>query len=67
MTTASFRASVYESTGYIPNYLMFGRENRMAIYLVYRPVPEENQNTYIDYVEDLKEKFTDAYELVREI
>lgn len=45
---------------------MFGKENRMPIDLVYGPVPRYNPIPYVDYVEDLKEKFTDAYANVRE-
>jgi len=38
---AAYRATVHETTGYTPNYLFFGRENRAPLDLVAGPAPNE--------------------------
>src|SRR6218665_44187 len=64
----AYRASCHETTGYSPNYLLFARENRAPLDLVYGlpKVPTEKSVTYADYVEELARKFREAYDLVRQ-
>jgi hypothetical protein len=65
---AAYRASVHEATGFSPNFLLFSRENRMPIDLVYgRPTNRDGRlTTYVGYVEDLADRMEEAYRLVRE-
>src|SRR6218665_1824826 len=62
----AFRASCHETTGYSPNYLLFARENRSPLDLVYGlpKVPTEKSVTYADYVEEHATKFREPYDLV---
>src|SRR5678816_18677 len=65
---SAYRASQHEVTGFSPNYLMFGRETRAPIDLVYGRPPEEERSavTYSAYVEEYAARLEDAYQLVRE-
>lgn len=61
----TFRASVHESTRYSPNCLVFGRENRMPVDLVYGSTAYETGSESTQYVQELRDTLTYAYELVR--
>jgi hypothetical protein len=65
---SAYRASQHEVTGFSPNYLMFGRETRAPIDLVYGKPPDSDrpETTYSAYTLDLMERMEDAYRLVRE-
>lgn len=65
---AAYRASRHEATGFSPNRLLFGRETRGAIDLIYGRPPDVVgvQSTYCDYVQDLAERMDSAYRTVRE-
>jgi transposase InsO family protein len=64
---AAYRASRHEATGYSPNHLVLGRENRMPIDIVLDlPSVEEPAETYDDYVDKMQERLREAYKLVRE-
>src|SRR5688572_27655923 len=65
---AAYRASIHQVTGFSPNRLLYGRENRVPLDLVYgRPPGFELDNaTYSSYVEDLAERMETAYREVRE-
>jgi len=65
---AAYRASIHQVTGYTPNRLLFGRENRVPLDLVYgRPSdPDPSNVNYSSYVEDLAERMETAYREVRE-
>ena len=65
---SAYRASQHETTGFSPNYLMFGRETRAPIDLVYgRPPTDDTQPaTYSAYTTDLAERMEGAYRQVRE-
>ena len=64
---AAYRASRHEATGFSPNFLVFGHENRAPLDLVLGVVPEEQQlhDSYDDYVSELQRRQRDAYELAR--
>ena len=65
---AAYRALVHESTGYSPNYLMFGRETRALLELVVE-FPEREEEALLttdEVVEARMERWQDAYTLARE-
>lgn len=65
---AAFRASCSEATGFSPNRVIFGKENRGPVDLVFGwPKEIEGERpTYTAYVQDLSDKMENAYRLVRE-
>ena len=65
---AAYRASPHSSTGYSPNKLFLGRENRMPIDVVMGlPLEEVNGDQSIDeYVVHQQELAGEAYQLVRQ-
>lgn len=65
---AANRASNHEVTGFSPNYLIFGRENRAPLDIVFgQPEsPGGERITYADYAAGLEERFEVAYRLMRE-
>jgi transposase InsO family protein len=62
---AAYRATPHDTTGYSPNKLMFGRENRMPIDLMFPAPPTSNFAGPDDYVEAVEERLRIAYETVR--
>ena len=63
---AAYRATKHDSTGFTPNYLMFGREVNSPISLVLGKTQDEpNENSYLSLVSDRVDKFEKAYELTR--
>ncbi|MCG8112852.1 MAG: RNase H-like domain-containing protein [Candidatus Thiodiazotropha taylori] len=67
IVTSAYRSSVHETTGYSPNYLMFGRHFNLPIhFLVGLPAQsKQDVKSYTDYVVNLNEKFSNIYDLVR--
>jgi hypothetical protein len=65
MLMLAYRSTVHESTGYTPNYLMFGRELNLPIDLVFGG-PERDLFTPDEYVSNMKEKLEAAHEFVRD-
>src|SRR5215470_13727905 len=63
---AAYRATTHESTGYSPNFLLFGRENRAPLDVVLG-VPEGTPVEDIDTWVDVKiDRQREAYDLVRD-
>ena len=62
---AAYRASVHQSTGYSPNYLMFGREVRAPVDLVFGIPAEDPPTSYDSYTDNLEHRMKQAYHLVR--
>ena len=61
----AYRATVQESSGFSPNFLMFGRELAMPVDLMYPLDQETHSESTYDYVKKLREKLHYAYELSR--
>ena len=63
---AAYRATPHDATGCSPNKLVFGRENRMPIDILYgRPSGTPPPLDVNDYIRNLREDLLDSYELVR--
>jgi len=63
---AALRASPSESTGYSANYLMFGREVNTPADIVYGVVEPQAETSYDDFVESVRDRMQEAYNVVRE-
>jgi len=64
---AAYRASVHEATGFSPNFIVFGRENRMPVDLVCGcpPGDEEHYTSVDETVAQRQEMTREVYETVR--
>jgi len=64
---AAYRASVHTSTGFTPNRLFLGRENRMPVDLVMGLPPKETNGNHLvdDFVARQQEIADETYQLVR--
>jgi len=65
---AAYRCAPHESTGFTPNFLMFGRENRAPLDLLYGGPEEESQaETNLErYAEEKVLMMKRSYQLARE-
>jgi len=65
---AAYRAAKHQSTGYSPNFIVLGHENRAPVDLVLGEV--QNEETYYishdEYVADFQTKMREAYAMARE-
>jgi len=64
--SAVLRASRSESTGYSPNFIMFGREVNTHADIVYGLVEPEPEPQYDEFVETVRDRMIAAYDVVRE-
>jgi hypothetical protein len=64
---AAYRATVHQSTGFSPNFLVYGHENRAPLDLVLAVAdePEGIGASPDDYVNEMLERKRKAYDLVR--
>ena len=60
----AYRATPQESTGFSPNFLMFGRELAMPMDVMI-PLPEDTNEDQAQYAAKLRERLEYAYELAR--
>jgi len=65
---AAYRAAKHSSTGFSPNALVFGRENRAPIDIVLGSIAAESEayESYDDYVCAMQRRQRDLYALARE-
>jgi len=63
---ATLRAFPSESTGYWANYLMFGRKVNTPADIVYGVVKPQAETSYDDFVESVRDRMQEAYNVVRE-
>ena len=65
---AAYRAAKHESTGFSPNYLVYGRENRAPIDIVLGEVAgeEERYQSQDDFVAATQQRLRQAHQLARE-
>jgi transposase InsO family protein len=68
IATAAYRASTHEVTGYSPNFLMFGRENRAPIDIILGlDAPSENEGpSPVEFVELKRSMMREVYRQVRQ-
>ena len=68
LVMAAYRAAKHESTGYSPNFLVLGRENRAPVDLVLGEVQgeEAHYTSYDGYVADYQTKMREAYASARQ-
>jgi transposase InsO family protein len=68
LVMAAYRASVHSSTGYSPNRLFLGRENRMPLDLIMGLPSDEAEvaRSSNQFVSEMQERAEDAYEHARE-
>ena len=59
------RASVHESTGFTPHYLVFGHEISLPLDLMYRPPLSTSTIDVHHWVTQKEEAFRQAFELIR--
>ena len=59
----AYRATPHESTGFTPNCVMFGRENRMPADLLFGS-PVAKETTYGDHINRVKQNICTTYALV---
>ena len=63
---AAYRATRHSSTGYTPNFLVFGREVRSPADIVYGVERGTDTQGYDSFVDELRGRMKTAYDQVRE-
>ena len=62
----AYNSSKQATTGYSPFYLMFGREARLPVDIMYRTPSQKEEVPLAGYVSNLRDLLHEAYERVRE-
>jgi len=63
---AALRPSPSESTDYSANYVMFGRKVNTPADIVYGVVEPQAETSYDDFVESVRDRMQEAYNVIRE-
>jgi len=61
----AYRASKHKSTGFTPYELVMGQKPRMPIDIVLGNKDRPKHGTYVDYVEDLRERLIKSHQIAR--
>ena len=62
---AAYWASIHQSTGYSPNYLMLAREVRAPVDLVFGTQKDQPPASFDDYTAGMEDRMRQAYAFVR--
>ena len=65
LLTMAYRSTPQASTGFTPNLLMYLRELRLPIDLMFQGPPGEAFHCHTEFVDNLRNVMTSAYRLVR--
>ena len=65
LLTSAYRSTPHPSTGFSPNFLMFGREVTTPVDLLFPRPPRTSSPDVPEYVADLTERLHECYELAR--
>jgi hypothetical protein len=67
MIMSAYRGTVHESTGFTPNFLLFGRENRMPVDVIMASLddPKEECPSGAEYAAELVDRLRRAYKTAR--
>lgn len=65
LVAAAYRSSTHETIKHSPNEIIFGKENRMAIDLMYGTAPSETDLTPSEYIRKIRNSMEKSYALVR--
>ena len=66
LLTMAYRGTPHESTGFSPNYMVFGKELYMPIDVMVGSPDDSSNQDELDYVTGLRERIEDAYDVARE-
>ena len=66
LLTMAYRSTPHESTGFSPNFLVYGRELSMPIDVMFGLPDEEAGRDELEYVQRMRARLEDAYDVARE-
>ena len=66
LLTMAYRSTPHESTGFSPNFMVFGKELFMPIDVMVGSPDDNSNQDELDYVTGLRERLEDAYDVARE-
>ena len=66
LLTMAYRGTPHESTGFSPNFMVYGRELFMPIDVMFGKPDDQSGPNELDYVQGLRDRLEDAYDVARE-
>ena len=63
---SAYRSTQHDSTGYTPNYLMYGRQVNAPVDIILGEKPQEQYEDFDAYVDQLQDRLYNAYEITRQ-